>query len=991
MAQNVANLEAKIILNDNSYQRGMKNVDKSLNKTKMNIIDFNKQINFAFAAMQAAVLAGMFRLGKQSVMWAKEMQEVKNVFDVFLKDTSPKILKDTDNLAKIMGRSVLEMRKMTSQGLALAKSTGAVGEAMGKTALDISALAVDLASLHDTTDEQAFNALASALRGEQEPLRKYNILLSDSTLNQYALQEGLSKTTKEMTEQEKAALRLQFIFENSTEAQGDAVRTSKDFAGQLKFLEANLKNIGVSIGEDLIDPLGKAIIKLNDFLSVSSEFFQGEQIKINVDDSQLETLYKKYLNFSNQISNTWDDFLKNLDVLGGEIGRGLTAPFAVISRPFTDAAKQSQQAKNIREEQISQSDINIYSQYSQALRDSVKATEELKKAEEEKRKAELEATDKSIEALKKQLDVTQEIGERTGLSELEIMMSQLNEVDTLISQVVGSDKFTDVFKSYITAFRKNLSDEIKLKEEQLSNAEKERINLEREKQIAEDKRKLQESIAKDLELDKQIYNAQKELDDTQRRLRLESLNEITELKNLFAGLTKEEAERKFAAITVTFNNLGKETDLLNLVFEDLMNSVEETNKNSDKSFTNLTNNMNDVAVITSELADLFEDDLLNALTSVINSVSNAVAGIGSGNPLAAIGGVLSVLNAIDTIFGSEVDLDKRNDEVAKTFKESVDKFKRTIDDYSIAQKINFAQLNKPTVGTDLVSVSSKGVQGAPDIMAVPFYPLAGKQISDRSGTTETVNLDELQRTLNKAGFGDINARAIFESTATRSKVKSGGFFGFGATEKELVDYNEAAAIAEINRLIEESYRINLDNFKQVVGITSDSFAQVMISTFRSGGDVSQALNNMLQEATTKAFFNQQIYQDLGNLLGDKFSEALFEELGGLSLGDLEGLSLEELMKVYKEAFEEGGVILTDLFDKLGISIDNVTNDFNSLTNSTRNLPDFVKIPIAEQIASGGNSQVIYVYGDVLDRNSFDDKVMRVVNKDNFNYSGTMRR
>jgi hypothetical protein len=68
---------------------------------------------------------------------------------------------------------------------------------------DFTALASDLASFNNTTPEEAINAIGSALRGESEPLRKYNVLLNDAKLKAAALELGIYSGSGALTDQQK--------------------------------------------------------------------------------------------------------------------------------------------------------------------------------------------------------------------------------------------------------------------------------------------------------------------------------------------------------------------------------------------------------------------------------------------------------------------------------------------------------------------------------------------------------------------------------------------------------------------------------------------------------------------------------------------------------------------------------------------------------------------------------------------------------------------
>jgi hypothetical protein len=90
---------------------------------------------------------------------------------------------------------------------------------------------------NNVSQDDAINAIGSALRGEAEPLRRFGVLLDEATLKNAALQLGLITTTKEaLTPQQKVLAAQKVIYEQTTTAQGDFARTSDGLANKTKIL-----------------------------------------------------------------------------------------------------------------------------------------------------------------------------------------------------------------------------------------------------------------------------------------------------------------------------------------------------------------------------------------------------------------------------------------------------------------------------------------------------------------------------------------------------------------------------------------------------------------------------------------------------------------------------------------------------------------------------------------------------------------------------------
>ena len=77
--------------------------------------------------------------------------------------------------------------------------------------------------------------------------------MTQSALDQYALANGYGKTTSEMTEQEKVALRLAFVQKQLSAASGDFIRTSDSWANQMRVMQLQLQSLKATVGQGLIN------------------------------------------------------------------------------------------------------------------------------------------------------------------------------------------------------------------------------------------------------------------------------------------------------------------------------------------------------------------------------------------------------------------------------------------------------------------------------------------------------------------------------------------------------------------------------------------------------------------------------------------------------------------------------------------------------------------------------------------------------------------
>ncbi|HEY7030225.1 MAG TPA: hypothetical protein VH482_02810, partial [Thermomicrobiales bacterium] len=127
---------------------------------------------------------------------------------------------------------------------------------MGETTVQ---LAADLASFNNLEVDDVLQDLQSGLVGEEEPLRKYGVLLNEATVQQRAMAMTGKTSAQQLTEQEKAAARYQLILEQTTTAQGDFARTADGAANAGRTFHANIEDLEATIGKKLL-PLGTDLL-----------------------------------------------------------------------------------------------------------------------------------------------------------------------------------------------------------------------------------------------------------------------------------------------------------------------------------------------------------------------------------------------------------------------------------------------------------------------------------------------------------------------------------------------------------------------------------------------------------------------------------------------------------------------------------------------------------------------------------------------------------
>jgi len=122
----------------------------------------------------------------------------------------------------------------------------------------------DLASFYGGSTQTALDSVKSALMGQYEPLRKYNILMDENTVKTEAMRLGLIKTTTEaLTPSQKVLATQSYLMANLGAAQGDFVAYADTFDNAQKTMGANFENMQASIGTSLLPVLGQLVAAIN--------------------------------------------------------------------------------------------------------------------------------------------------------------------------------------------------------------------------------------------------------------------------------------------------------------------------------------------------------------------------------------------------------------------------------------------------------------------------------------------------------------------------------------------------------------------------------------------------------------------------------------------------------------------------------------------------------------------------------------------------------
>jgi methyl-accepting chemotaxis protein len=289
MTNALANLSqqgSKVGSASRSLVTGFSNTTKSIKRTRSGFSGLASTIG-KFYATYWLVMRAVGKLGS-TVDLASQLTEVQNVVDTTFGDMASKVDDFTKTSIQDFGMSELTVKQISSRFQALGTSVGITSQqvangtaltnkalmsqnntlykttdSMADMSLNLTKLAGDMASFYDVDQADVAKSLQSIFTGTIAPLRRYGLDLTQATLSEWAMKNGLDANIKSMTQAEKVLLRYNYVMANTQAAQGDFAKTANTWANSVRVLKQEFQAWGSIIGSVIINALKPFVQALN--------------------------------------------------------------------------------------------------------------------------------------------------------------------------------------------------------------------------------------------------------------------------------------------------------------------------------------------------------------------------------------------------------------------------------------------------------------------------------------------------------------------------------------------------------------------------------------------------------------------------------------------------------------------------------------------------------------------------------------------------------
>ena len=225
---------------------------KALSKVSSKLQSFGKSLtrNITLPLAAASVAA---------VKFASDLEEAITKSDAVFKESSGEMKRWASTTATSFGTSKADALEFSSTIASIAQALAFSNTASKDFGRNITELAADFASFYNTSTDIARTGLISIFTGETKPLKKFGIVMTEVNLEQYALQQGITKSIRNMTQAEKVQLRYNYVLANSKNVVGDFERTSGGAANKTRILQASFADLAGEIGTALL-PVAQSLL-----------------------------------------------------------------------------------------------------------------------------------------------------------------------------------------------------------------------------------------------------------------------------------------------------------------------------------------------------------------------------------------------------------------------------------------------------------------------------------------------------------------------------------------------------------------------------------------------------------------------------------------------------------------------------------------------------------------------------------------------------------
>lgn len=188
-----------------------------------------------------------------------DFYEATDLFNNAMGELSGQATELINKMESLLGIDPTEAMTNIATIQSLATSFGLASDKAYILSKNLTQLAYDESSYWNKDTATTFTAIASAISGELEPIRRLGVDLSQARLQQELLALGFNRQVSSLSQADKAVLRYIAIMKQTTNIQGNLAQTISSPANMVRILKSEISQLAKAVGQ-LLYPAFKAIL-----------------------------------------------------------------------------------------------------------------------------------------------------------------------------------------------------------------------------------------------------------------------------------------------------------------------------------------------------------------------------------------------------------------------------------------------------------------------------------------------------------------------------------------------------------------------------------------------------------------------------------------------------------------------------------------------------------------------------------------------------------
>lgn len=243
----------------NQASKSIKNIGNSSRNASKSMSAFDRALRAVKTYFLVGAVNKLSESFSNALQNAMNFTENMNLFNISMDENSLRVGDFVDKMSTVFGMDSSNLVRTMGNFYQISHSMGMTSENAYTLSENFTKLANDLSSFYNIPVNDAVIKLQAGLVGETEPLRRLGIIITENALKQTAMNLGIQKSVRDMSEAEKMHLRYITVMQQTANIQGDFARTINEPAQAIRTLQEQLSQFSRAIGSVFMPILGAVL------------------------------------------------------------------------------------------------------------------------------------------------------------------------------------------------------------------------------------------------------------------------------------------------------------------------------------------------------------------------------------------------------------------------------------------------------------------------------------------------------------------------------------------------------------------------------------------------------------------------------------------------------------------------------------------------------------------------------------------------------------